>query len=141
MILYRAPFSQQNVNRLSVLSDSTPLVRLSTSNQDLRSMSSSVNQLDLIGRQGIQSLPTHNGLRGSFQSLKESEFVDMRYVKSPTAALSHSSMLVSSDLSINGTVPTNEGIGRLDKEVAKMRINGGSQPERASQEKVNDGEE
>ena len=86
------------MNRLSVLSDSTPLVR---------SMSSSVNQLDLIGRQGIQSLPTHNGLRGSFQSLKESEFVDMCYVESPTAALSHSSVLVSSDLSINGT---NEGI-------------------------------
>ena len=65
----------------------------------------------------------------------------MRYVESPTAALSHSSVLVSSDLSINGTVPTNERIGRLDKEVAKMRTNGGNQPERASQEKVNDGEE
>ena len=127
------------MNRLSVLSDSTPLVRSSTSNQDLRSISSSVNQLDLIGRQGIQSLPTHNGLCGSFQSLKESEFVDMRYVESPTAALSHSSVLVSSDLSINGT---NEVvIGRLDQEVAKMRANGGNQPERVSQEKVNDGEE
>ena len=39
----------------------------------------------------------------------------MRYVESPTAALSHSSVLVSSDLSVNGT---NEGIGHLDKEVA-----------------------
>ena len=53
----------------------------------------------LIGRDGIQSLPTAGG---SFRSLNESEFVDLRYVESPVAGMSRSSDLTTSELSISG---------------------------------------
>ena len=59
-----------------------------------------MNQLDIIGRQGIQSLPTGSGVGGSFRSLKEADLVDLRYVESPVAGLSHSTMTMTSDLSL-----------------------------------------
>ena len=66
-----------------------------------------MNHLDLIGRQGIQSLPTEGG--GIFRSLNESEFVDLRYVESPVAALSRSSDLTTSELSIPEDMSTHFG--------------------------------
>ena len=60
-----------------------------------------MNQLDIIGRQGIQSLPTESGAGGSFRSLNESEFVDLRYVESPVVGLSHSSTTMTSDMSLD----------------------------------------
>lgn len=95
IILCRSSLQQQNGR---CLSNSMQLLRLSVSNQDLRCSSSSMNHLDIIGRQGIQSLPTERG--GSFRSLNELEFVDLRYVESPVAVLSRSSDLTTSDLSI-----------------------------------------
>ena len=83
------------------------LLRLSVSNQELRSASSSMNHLDLIGRQGIQSLPTERG--GSFRSLNEIELVDLRHVESPVAALSRSSDLTTSELSIPQDMNTRFG--------------------------------
>ena len=84
-----------------MLSDrSMQLLRLSASNQELFSNSSSMNQLDIIGRQGIQSLPVESGARGSFRSLNEAELVDLRYVESPAVGVSHSSMTMTSDLSL-----------------------------------------
>ena len=84
-----------------MLSDrSVQLLRLSASSHELRSNSSSMNQLNIIGRQGIQSLPTESGVGGSFRSLNEAEFVDLRYVESPVAGLSHSTMTMTSDLSL-----------------------------------------
>ena len=85
-----------------MLSDcSVQLLQLSSSNQELHSNSSSMNQLDIIGRQGIQSLPTASGLGGSFRSLNDNELVDLRYVESPVAGhgLSPSTMTMTSDLS------------------------------------------
>ena len=60
-----------------------------------------MNQLDIIGRRGIQSLPTASGLGGSFRSLNDNELVDLRYVESPVAGhgLSPSIMTMTSDLS------------------------------------------
>jgi hypothetical protein len=59
-----------------------------------------MNRLDIIGRQEIQSLPSTSGAGGSFRSLNEVELVDMRYVESPVAGLSHSTMTMTSDLSL-----------------------------------------
>ena len=59
-----------------------------------------MNHLDIIGRQGIQSLPSTSGIGGSFRSLNEAELVDLRYVESPLAGLSHSTMTMTSDLSL-----------------------------------------
>lgn len=87
-----------------MLSDrSVQLLRLSASSQELRSNYSSMNQLDIIGRQGIQSLPTESGIGGSFRSLKEAELVDLRYVESPIVGLSHSTLTpMTSNLSLDG---------------------------------------
>lgn len=111
----RSPLPPNGVNRLSMLSDPMQLLRLSVSNQDLHSSSSSMNQLDIIGRQGIRSLPTGSRPGGSIRSLDESELVDMRYVESPVAALSHSSVMVASDLSIE-----EEGVAHSDKKIAEL---------------------
>ena len=59
-----------------------------------------MNQLDVIGRQGIQSLPTEFGVGGSFRSLNEAELVDLRYVESP---ITHSTLTpMTSNLSLDG---------------------------------------
>ena len=60
-----------------------------------------MNQLDIIGRQGIQSLLTASGLGGSFRSLNNNELIDLHYIESPVAAhgLSPSTMMMTSDLS------------------------------------------
>ena len=96
-------------------------------------MSSSMNQLELVGREGIQSLPNQTGHLGSFHSLNEQAFVDVRYVESPTAALSHSSsMTVSSNLSIDRT---NEVTSQSDRDLTKTRADDGN-PGRVSPENV-----
>ena len=118
----RSPLPQQKINRLSVLSDTMQqLSRLAGSNQDLRSNSSSVTHLDLINREGIQSLPRRDTQGGSFRSLNDhvSEFVDLRYVESPVAALSRSSVLLSSDLSLEREV-----IGQMQKKAGELKLTG-----------------
>ena len=115
ILLCRSPVPQQNENRLSMLSDrSVQLLRLSASNQELHSNSSSMNRLDIIGRQGIQSLPTAaSGIGGSFRSLNEVELVDLRYVESPVVGLSHSTMTMTSDLSLDARLERRKGSANL----------------------------
>ena len=97
-----------------MLSDrSVQLLRLSASTQELHSNSSSLNHLDIIGRQGIQSLPTTSGIGGSFRSLNEAELVDLRYVESPIAGLSHSTTTMTSDLSLGAGLERGKGSNYL----------------------------
>ena len=132
----RSPLPQQNINRLSVLSDTMQqLSRLTGSNQDLRSNSSSVTHLDLINREGIQSLPRRDTQGGSFRSLNDhvSEFVDLRYVESPVAALSRSSVLLSSDLSLEREV-----IGQTQMKTGELKLTG-SYPDCSQERESGDG--
>ena len=111
--IYRSPLSQRSINRLSMIDDTGRPSHLSISNQDLCSNSSSMNHLHLIGRHGIQSLPTETGRGGSFQSINESEFVDLRYVESPVG---RSNEFVCSDLSLE-----REMVRNLEKNVSKEK--------------------